>query len=756
MADSGKKHLPKSIAYPILGVGIALACIVAILQIPPRKPPLATDAILSVHDEQTEYGELTIVYPLDETLFPPEIAAPTFRWRDGNFRSDAWVVSVRFQDSEEGLRVLRRIPEWTPADEEWEKIRRRSLDKDAQVTIIGVSQAAPNEILSSARITIRTSEDEVAAPIFYREVNLPFIDAVKDPSRIRWRFGDISSKAQPPIILEGLPVCGNCHSFSADGAVLGMDVDYANDKGSYAIVRIEQDITLSKDKVITWSDYKRDDKEATFGLLSQVSPDGRYVVSTVKDRSVFVPKPDLRFSQLFFPLKGILSVYDRENGTFRSLPGADDKKYVQSNATWSPDGRHIIFARSEAYPLKKAIGDRVLLTRAECSEFLDEGKEFLFDLYRIPFNDGQGGRAEPLPGASGNGMSNYFAKYSPDGKWIVFCKAKSFMLLQPDSELYIMPAEGGEPRRMRCNTPVMNSWHSWSPNGKWLVFSSKANGAYTQLYLTHIDAQGNDTPAVLLDRFTAPDRAANIPEFVNVKPGAIKRIREQFIDDLSFVRAGKTLLDSNDPERAEQTLRHALQLNPENVEALTALGRVLALRGSIAEALVHLTEAIRLDPNHVLAHNNLGIALAQQGQIDKAVEHLTAAIRLDPTRAKPHNNLGIVLAQQGKLDEAVEHFTAAVELDPDRAESRNNLGQALALQGKLQEAVVHLTEAIRLDPEYAPAHNNLGSVLEKQGKLDEAIARFSRALELSPGHPQVRTALQRALQKKKSLARSRE
>ena len=39
-------------------------------------------------------------------------------------------------------------------------------------------------------------------------------------------------------------------------------------------------------------------------------------------------------------------------------------------------------------------------------------------------------------------MSNYFAKYSPDGNWIVFCKAKSFMLLQPDSELYIIPAAG--------------------------------------------------------------------------------------------------------------------------------------------------------------------------------------------------------------------------------------------------------------------------------------------------------------------------
>ena len=40
-------------------------------------------------------------------------------------------------------------------------------------------------------------------------------------------------------------------------------------------------------------------------------------------------------------------------------------------------------------------------------------------------------------------MSNYFARYSPDGRWIVFCRAKSYMLLQRDSELYILPAEGG-------------------------------------------------------------------------------------------------------------------------------------------------------------------------------------------------------------------------------------------------------------------------------------------------------------------------
>ena len=56
---------------------------------------------------------------------------------------------------------------------------------------------------------------------------------------------------------------------------------------------------------------------------------------------------------------------------------------------------------------------------------------------------------------------------------------------------------------------------------KWLVFSSKRNGPYTQLWLTHIDVNGESTPPVVLDQFTAADRAANIPEFVNAKENIV-------------------------------------------------------------------------------------------------------------------------------------------------------------------------------------------------------------------------------------------
>ena len=321
-------------------------------------PELRSEDILtSDYRRRMVHSGLTILYPLSDAIFPPEIVPPTFRWADANAESDIWLVAIEFQDDRQRMSSLTRSKDWTPSEEQWQAIKQRSREKAATVTVIGVNRRRPEQILSDGSIAIRTSEHEVGAPLFYREVNLPFIEAVKDPTRIRWRFGPISSP-RPPVVLEKLPVCGNCHSFTTDGKSLGMDVNYANNKGSYVITQVAKEMTLATSNVITWDDYKKEEKGQTFGLLSQISPNGKFVVSTVKDRSVFVPKPGLAFSQLFFPTKGILCIYNRETRTFQSLPGADDRRYVQSNPTWSPDGKYIVFARTEAYERKRAAWER--------------------------------------------------------------------------------------------------------------------------------------------------------------------------------------------------------------------------------------------------------------------------------------------------------------------------------------------------------------------------------------------------------------
>ena len=674
-------------------------------------------------------GGIEIKYPLDETLFPPEIVAPTFVWSDKTEGVKTWTVLVRFDDRGEVLRFPTTEPRWRPSEADWATIKQGSVARDAQVAIVG--QGPDAQAASSATVRIRTSTDPVGDSIFYREVPLPFLSAVQDPSRIRWRFGSVDSETAPPIVLENLPVCGNCHSFSSDGKVLGLDVDYGNDKGAYAVLPVSEQMVLNDEKIISWSNYKKGDGEATFGLLSRVSPDGRYVISTVKDRAVFVATPDIWYSQLFFPIKGILVVYDTQTGSFKALPGADDPEFVQSNPTWSPDGKSIVFARTKAY--KKDVvanATSVLLSEKDVPEFVNDKEPFKFDLYRVPFNEGRGGKAEPIEGASHNGKSNYFAKFSPDGKWIIFCKAENYMLLMPDSELYIIPAEGGEARRLRANTPRMNSWHSWSSNGHWLVFSSKANTAYTQLFLTHIDEKGESTPPVVLERFTGSDRAANIPEFVPLSAEAIAQIKEQFLDAYSFLRAGMANERTGDYPGAVRSYQRGLDVAPGNVELLNALGFALFQQGKSKEAVVALEKAVAIDPKHAKAHNNLALAAIDSGELEVAEAHYRESLAIKEQPAI-YNDLGFVLEREGLADEAAEMYRKAIKLDPGSASAQYNLGSSLARSGQYAEAESHLRKALKISPN-TQTYTGLGIVLWQLGRADEAITNLQAAIKADP------------------------
>jgi len=647
-----------------------------------------TDVLACLDRPPADAAAVHIRYPRPGTLFPPDLAAPAFRWEEDIGRPCRWFVRVSLSGAPPVQRLLDSTASWTIDNADWETITTHSRESDATLEVVGVTPRVPCVVLCRGALTFRTSVDEVGAPIFYRDVNLPFIDAVKDPTTIRWRLGAVSSPTQPPVVLEGLPVCGNCHSFSRDGQTLGMDVDYAKDKGAYALTQVAPEIDLTLDCIFSWSDFGREDKTPTFGLLSQVSPDGRHVVSTIKDRSIFVPRPDLAFSQLFFPIRGILAIYERETRRITPLPGADDPRYVQSNPTWSPDGRRIVFARAPARKLDDEEDEGgVLLSQTSCEAFLQGEEQVRYDLYTIPFNGGDGGTPTPLKGACDNGASNYFPKFSPDGKWIVFCRARTFMLLQPDSELYIIPTEGGEARRLACNTERMNSWHSWSPNSRWLVFASKAETPYTRLFLTHIDEMGNSSPPVLLERFVIPNRAANIPEFLNGPADAISVIREQFLDEYSPVYAGVQRQREGDFASAILQFQKALQMDPRDSEAHFRLGYIAASQGRLDDAISHYRDTIKCSPTYASAFYNLANILHGEGEFDEAASLLRRAAQLVPGDARALSNLGLVLEAQGKHEEAEEQYRAALERQPDYLPARYSLARLMMRGGRIEEAI---------------------------------------------------------------------
>jgi Flp pilus assembly protein TadD len=475
--------------------------------------------------------------------------------------------------------------------------------------------------------------------------------------------------------------------------------------------------------------------------MSQVSPDGRYVVSTIDDRDAarrasgrtledkyYVANfLDYRFLQVFYPTRGILAWYDRDTKRLQPLPGADDPRYVQAGGVWSPDGKYIVFARAEAqnpYPPGSPL-----------ARYANDPKEtqIQYDLYRIPFNQGKGGQAERIRGASANGMSNHFPKVSPDGRWIVFVECRNGMVMRPDGKLHIVPFEGGEARLMKCNTPLMNSWHTFSPNGRWMAFSSKGRSPYTQLYLTHVDPNGNDTPPILVDNATAANRAVNLPEFANIPKGGLEKIDPAATEFYRMESVAIDLMTKNQFGEAITVWRKALEVDPGDGKAHLNLGYSLGQTGHPREALAEFRKACDLSPDDPIAFADLALALVQDGKPAEAIANYRKSLALDAANAGVQADLGAMLSEKGETAEGLEHLVKAVALKPGSAAVQSKLAAAFLKTGQTVEATAHLAKAVALAPDSTEFRFGLANALAQAGRFSDAISQLQKSIELSGG-----------------------
>jgi len=716
---------------------------------------------------------LTIDYPGSGTIFPPEFPAPEFSWIDSLNKSMRWHIQFSTGKGKELFRKIAETSTWWPDSIAWQNIKTASKTDSVFLTIIGEHNSIFGTRYSSGRISFSFSQDSVGASIFYRSVPLPFSYAVKHVDEIRWYLGKIDG-SKPHKILDNLPVCANCHSFSGNG-LLAMDVDYANDKGSYIIAPIKDTIHMTFNKIITWDDYKKEDGVYTYGLLSQISPNGRYVLSTVKDRSVFVAVDNLEYSQLFFPIKGIIAVYDREAKKYFELNGASDKKYVQSNPNWSSDNREILFTRTNRYISSKIDNSESILLNAEdAKEFITKQKDFKFDLYRLQFNEGKGGEAIPVKGASDNGKSNYFARYSPDGKWVVFCQAKNFMLLQPDSKLYIMQADGGIPHLMNCNTKNMNSWHSWSPNSKWIVFSSKSKGPYTQLYLTHIDENGNDSPAIFLENLAFEKRAANIPEFFNDKFPGLNNMSDNFSKEALYYNRLATLsINQNEFSSALKSIEKTIETdstwydayknrlyidmvlgsgrskddlhiraiaknligrkiieNPGDMSLKIKRGGLRLLTDDLEGALQDGLNALKSNSKDYGAYGLITSTYQKKGEPEKAILYLKKMQELQPANTQLTYTMATIYQNTNQPGKASDLLNELIAKSPNESGLYISRAGLSVTKGDNSAAKADYDKAISIDTGNYEAYRERGSFYRHNASPDLAKKDFDKAVSL--------------------------
>jgi len=131
---------------------------------------------------------------------------------------------------------------------------------------------------------------------------------------------------------------------------------------------------------------------------------------------------------------------------------------------------------------------------------------------------------------------------------------------------------------------------------------------------------------------------------------------------------GMLALDMNNLKLFESSLKRILQINPEHINSLNALGFILADRTErVDEALKHLTKALQLSPDNPLVLDSLGWAHYRSGNHQQALLHLENAYQIKPTGSIAAH-LGEVLWISGSKKKAKNIWDKALKDNPRHGE----------------------------------------------------------------------------------------
>lgn len=164
-----------------------------------------------------------------------------------------------------------------------------------------------------------------------------------------------------------------------------------------------------------------------------------------------------------------------------------------------------------------------------------------------------------------------------------------------------------------------------------------------------------------------------------------------------YLFLGITQLRLRDPQGAMVSIKQAIALDPNHVEARTLLGWVESeIHGNFDAAIKEYEKVVELRPDSAEAYNNLGVAEKRKGELDKAADAFNKALERKPEYGAALSNRGWIFAEENKWAEARQDFERALKINP-------------ADDG----ALYGLSQSLRESRDYAGAQQALGQLISR-------------------------------------------
>ena len=190
----------------------------------------------------------------------------------------------------------------------------------------------------------------------------------------------------------------------------------------------------------------------------------------------------------------------------------------------------------------------------------------------------------------------------------------------------------------------------------------------------------------LVDKWKALQAGATLaPEFNAEKPV----VHADHIGASTFIEKGWSRLSLGDYPAAEQALKRAIELSPNDPQSEALLGWALMLQEKFDEALSWFQRVLTREPQNSLARINVGYICIKKKNWSEAIEHLSRAIRLDNDKKATlyaHFYLGLAYLERDMFEDAQTFFQKTIALGPNLIEAYYELGRAFWFNGQEEEA----------------------------------------------------------------------